>query len=224
MRPGAGSTEQRMASTTSATLLALVLAAGAAYAQKPAKPAKAANPYILTCGTPIALDSSHAKVVQAAGAAHVAYQRVETGGGDKIGATVVYPKEPTHRLEVIWSDHTARTKPSSVRVAGNSSSVWVLDNGLKIGSTIAEVEKLNGKPFRLYGFGWEMGGMQLDWLDGKLAKLPGGCTLQVRFGIPDQKAPTAGHPAFGENELVSSASSVRALSPTVTEFSISYPE
>src|SRR5262245_51897178 len=221
MRPGAGSTEQRMASTTSATLLALVLAAGAAYAQKPAKPAKAANPYILTCGTPIALDSSHAKVVQAAGAAHVAYQRVETGGGDKIGATVVYPKDLTHRLEVIWSDHTARTKPSSVRVG--HKGVWVMDNGLKVGSTIAEVEAINGKPFRLYGFGWEMGGMQLDWLDGKLAKLPGGCTLQVRFGIPDQTAPAAGHPAFGENELETSAASVLALSATGRELYIGQP-
>jgi len=211
-----------MASRTFATLLALLLAAGAAHAQQPAKTAKPANPYILRCGTPIAPDSTHAKVVQAAGAAHVAYQRVDTGGGDKIGATVVYPKDPTHRLEVIWTDHTARTKPSSVRVG--HKGVWVMDNGLKVGSTIAEVEALNGKPFRLYGFGWEMGGMLLDWLDGKLAKLPGGCTLQVRFGIPDQTAPAAGHPAFGENELVSSASSVRALQPTVTEFSISYPE
>jgi hypothetical protein len=208
-----------MASRTFATLLALVLAAGAAHAQKPAKPG---NPYILGCGAPIALDSTHTKVVQAAGAAHVAYQRVDTGGGDKIGATVVYPKDPTHRLEVVWTDHKARTKPSTIRV-GNKS-VWAMENGLKIGSTIAEVEALNGKPFRIYGFGWEMGGMLLDWLDGKLAKLAGGCTLQVRFAIPDERAPAAGHPALGENELVSSASSVRALAPTVIEYSLSYPE
>ena len=200
-------------------MLALVLAAGAAHAQKPPKPG---NPYVLRCGTPVAFDSTHAKLVQIAGAAHVGYQRVETGGGDKIGATVIYPKDPTHRLEVVWTDHTARTKPSSIRVV--NKSVWVMDNGLKVGSTIAEVEALNGKPFRLYGFGWEMGGVLLDWLDGKLAKLPDGCSLQVRFGIPDEKAPAAGHPALGENELLSSATSVRALSPTVSEFSLSYPD
>ena len=196
-----------------------MLAAGAAHAQQPAKPA---NPFVLRCGAPVALDSSHSKLVEAAGKGNVAYQRVDAGGGDKIGATVIYPKDPGYRLEVIWTDHDARVKPSAVRV-GNKSQ-WAVDNGIRIGSSIAEVEAINGKPFRLYGFGWEMGGVMLDWLDGALARLPGGCSMQMKFGLADQKQPAAGHPAFGENELMSSNVAVRALAPTVLEFAISYPE
>ena len=161
-------------------------------------------------------------MVQAAGAANVAYQRVATGGGDKIGATVIYPKDPNRRLEVVWTDHKARTKPSTVRVVNQSQ--WAVDNGLRIGASIAEVEALNGKPFRLYGFGWELGGVMLDWLDGALSRLPGGCSVQMRFGVADGKQPSAGHPAFGENELVSSSTAVRGLAPTVSEFALSYPE
>ena len=123
---------------------------------------------------------------------------------------------------MVWTDHKARTKPSTVRVANKAQ--WAVDNGLRIGSSIADVEALNRKPFRLYGFGWELGGVMLDWLDGALARLPGGCSVQVRFGVADEKQPAAGHPAFGENELVSSNTSVRALAPTVLEFALSYPE
>jgi hypothetical protein len=219
MPAGRGSTERRMTSTSFATLLAFALAAGAAHAQELAKPA---NPFVLRCGAPIALDSTHAKIVTAAGVGNVAFQRVDTGGGDKIGATVIYPKDPTRRLEVIWTDHKARAKPSTVRVNGKSQ--WAIDNGLRIGASITEVEALNRKPFRLYGFGWELGGVMLDWLDGALSRLPGGCSVQIRFGITDQQQPTAGHPAFGENELVSSNTAVRALAPTVLEFALSYPE
>jgi hypothetical protein len=208
-----------MTSTTFVTLLAFTLAAGVVHAQEPAMPA---NPFILRCGAPVALDSSHANIVALAGAGNVAYQRVATSGGDKVGATVVYPKDPNYRLEIIWTDHKARTKPSTVRVGGTSQ--WAVDNGLRIGMSIAEVEALNRKPFRLYGFGWELGGVMLDWLDGALSRLPGGCSIQMRFGIAEQKQPAAGHPAFGENELVSSSPALRALAPTVFEFALAYPE
>ena len=37
-------------------------------------------------------------------------------------------------------------------------SKWLTPFGIRIGTPFGEVEKQNGKPFRLNGFGWDLGG------------------------------------------------------------------
>jgi hypothetical protein len=36
--------------------------------------------------------------------------------------------------------------------------------------TLAEIEKINGKPFKLYGFEWDFGGRSSNWQGGELGK------------------------------------------------------
>ncbi len=61
-------------------------------------------------------------------------------------------------------------------------SAWRLDREIAVGATLVDVEAKNGKPFKILGFDWDQGGSALNWDGGALAKMPGGCTLPLRFG------------------------------------------
>lgn len=48
------------------------------------------------------------------------------------------------------------------------ASPWKSTAGVSVGTTLRELEALNGKPFYLLGFGWDYGGTVVDWDGGKL--------------------------------------------------------
>jgi hypothetical protein len=97
--------------------------------------------------------------VKAFGSNNVVYRDVEGVEGQPIKASVVYPNDPKSRLEVIWSDEKARRGPT---VLVKDQSAWATANGIRIGSDLAEVQQLNGKPFKLTGFDWDYGGHVID--------------------------------------------------------------
>jgi hypothetical protein len=89
---------------------------------------------------------------------------------------------------------------------------------------ITEVEKLNGKTFKLNGFEWDGGGY-VNNLDGKLKTHPGGCGMTIRFepGIanPLSKKFSA---IVGDKQIASDNKLMRAAKPQVSEWGIGYPE
>src|SRR5262249_17585108 len=52
-----------------------------------------------------------------------------------------------------------------------SASDWTAPHGLKLGMALEDVEKANGKPFKLSGFGWDYGGLVVDWNKGALGNV-----------------------------------------------------
>jgi hypothetical protein len=193
-------------------------ARGAAPAR--AKPSAAAVQNI-RCDGPFAKDTSHAKLVQAFGAKNVVFQPVEGPGGGKLNATVLYPNDRKRRLEVLWHDESARAKPSSIVV--EKPSTWRA-RGFGIGDPLANVEKTNGKPFKLMGFEGETGGVARDWQGGALDKLSGGCLLGMRF-VPDPSAlQEARGKVAGDREFMSDNADMRAVRPSITELIIGYPQ
>lgn len=67
-------------------------------------------------------------------------------------------------MHVIWDPENPEKEALEVELVGKA---WDLE-GLKRGATLAEVEKANGAPFKMTGFGWDMGGYAL-FEKGKLA-------------------------------------------------------
>lgn len=194
-------------------------------AKKPATKPKAkseANATVVRCGGVFAKDTSHAKLVETFGAANVASEAVDGAEGAKLNATVIYPKNPRRRLEVIWQDEAGRQRPTSV-VIGRQST-WRLERGLRLGMGLADVEKANGKPFKLTGFDWDYGGTVSDWQGGAFANITGGCRYGVRFR-PDDKAPQAARgKVSGDAEFVSTDPNMRAMKAKVFELFVSYAE
>lgn len=124
---------------------------------------------------------------------------------------VLFPNAPRRTAYIYWDNSLDPKRPAFIRMNGDSTgaSDWKTTSGLTIGSTLADVERLNGKPFRLSGFGWDYGGMVIDWQGGKLAA----SALHLTF------SPMSGKTAerlFGEGEgFLSNEPDVVAADPRV---------
>lgn len=176
---------------------------------------------IVDCRGPFAHDSSHARLVASFGARNVRYQQVHGAEGEKLWASVLYPRDPKARLELIWNDEKRRRAPW-MRI--ENASTWQSQNGIRVGMPLAEVERINGKPFNLSGFGWDYGGQVRDWRGGALSRpLPGGCQIGIDF-YPAKDAPDeALGNASGDQDFASDNADVRATRPAVGVVIIYYP-
>ena len=83
---------------------------------------------------------------------------------------------------------------------------WKFDNGLKAGMTVEEVEKINGKPFKIAGFGWDYGG----YASFEGGKLEG--KVSIRFNLAAQSVPDY---LAGEKQLSSTDKQLLAAKPRV---------
>jgi hypothetical protein len=184
--------------------------------------AAAAVPDTLACEGAFGKDTTHAKLVETFGRSNVAYLDVDGDEGIKVKASVIYPDESRRRVYVVWRDEKLRRRPATIRVDFRSG--WHTARGLHVGSEIAEVEKINGKAFKLMGFDWNLGGRVSNWQGGGLAKIPGGCELRFGFNPWADAPDDARDKVSGEKEFLSSDPNMRASKPTVSEIIISYPE
>ena len=115
--------------------------------------------------------------------------------------------EGTEReLEIVWDPEKEKTKlVFDIRVIGKA---WKFDNGLKSGMTVEEVEKINGKPFKIAGFSWDYGGYA-NFAGGKLAG-----KVSVRFNPSSEEIPDY---LQGDKQISSTDKKLRAVKPLVEE-------
>jgi hypothetical protein len=182
---------------------------------------RAAAPRVIKCEGPFGRNASHADLVKAFGNGNVVYQDIDGAEGEKIKASVLYPSDAKAKLEVIWGDENARRGPM---IRAKDQSVWASANGIRIGMAIADIEKMNGKPFILSGFDWDYGGRVKDWRGGELAKpLPGGCIVGVEFVHPEDSPEANLTKVSGDGDFLSDNADMRAVEPYVAVVTISYP-
>ena len=189
---------------------------GEAVSKPPAAPA---TPHTVACSESFGKDSSHFKLAMSFGFRNVTATNVEANG-TKVAASVIFPDDPQQRLEVWW-----KNAPSSgtylIVITGQSN--WTAPGGLRLGLTLAELEKLNHKSFKLKGFDKNGIAATSDWGGGELASLSGGCNAGLSLRAdPKVSAKIIG--ALSPNkEYASSNPQMRAAKPTVSEILIGYP-
>jgi hypothetical protein len=182
---------------------------------------RAAAPRVIKCEGPFGRNASHADLVKAFGSGNVIYQDIDGVKGEKIKASVLYPNDAKAKLEIIWGDEKAR-RPT---IRARDQSAWASANGIRIGMAIADIEKMNGKPFTLSGFDWDYGGRVKDWQGGELAKpLPGGCIVGVEFVHPEDSPEANLTKVSGDGDFRSDDADMRAVEPYVAVVTISYPQ
>lgn len=217
-------------------LLASAAFATTAFAAETAPPTDtAAAPAVqtLTCEAPFNKDTTEADVIAAFGQENVEYKTVPGAEGMETNATVIFPNDPAKSLTIFWWDDSKRARPAAVTAQADFSAdpdgmnpwkrdiLWQTSEGLKIGSTVADVEKANGKPFKISGFGWDYGGFAISWEGGKLdAAQRNGCNLLMRFSPQGETTPEG---ALGDVEVMSDSKDIAASNARVIEISISYP-
>jgi hypothetical protein len=206
-------------------LIAVFMLAGALYAAAQSAPDTQDNLQpqkrdAIGCDGAFAKDTSHAKLAAVFGAKNVAFRQVDGAEGAKENATVLFDDDPTRRVVVFWHDERARARPRMISVG--APSLWTGPGGVGNGMKLTDVEKLNGKPFKLSGFGWDGGGFVRE-LDGKLK--PPACNLVIRFepGIANP-LPARYAEVTGEKTIVSSNGLLRRTRAQVSEWGIGYPK
>ncbi len=182
-------------------------------AQPPAQPART-----VTCGGTFAKDSSHLKLATAYKPENIVFTEVDASEGKKLMATVLFPKDPKRRLEVWWDNETSRS--GTYLIVINGQSTWTAPKGLKLGLQVAQLERLNGKPFKLKGFGSGSEASVSDWQGGALQSIAGGCKVGVSMRA-DPKASADAVERAG-SELASTDAAVKAIKPAVAEIIVGY--
>jgi hypothetical protein len=128
-------------------------------------------PLVVACSGAFARDSNHVKLTIAYDPKNVDFGEVDVGPGKSM-ASIIYPNDSKRRLEVWWSDPD--TRKDLYLIAINGSSTWTGPGGLRLGLSLADLEKLNRKPFKLRGFDKDNTVTVSDWDHGALAALAGG--------------------------------------------------
>jgi hypothetical protein len=175
---------------------------------------------VVACSGVFAKDSSHLKLAMTYDAKNVTFTDVDANGGSKTQATVLYPNDPKQRLEVWWSNPASRAGTYLIVIGGKST--WTAPGGMKLGLTLAQLEKLNKKPFKVKGFDKDGVATVSDWDGGALSDLQGGC----KSGLSLKADPKASADAVGaitaDKEYSSTDADLRAVKPTVSEVLIGY--
>lgn len=207
------------AAALAASLIPLAAQAQDAQGAQDAPP----QPGTLACAGPFARDTTHAKLIAAFGAENVTLEQVDGPEGTKEIATVLFASDPTKRVQIYWHDMRKRVRPATILIG--TPSQWIGPYGITLGLTATQVEKINGKAFNINGFGWDGGGYA-GTFDGKLASVPGGCHLSVRFEptIANPLPPARYAAIIGDKKILSSNALMRRSKPMLSEWSVGYGE
>ena len=147
-------------------------------------------------------------------------QRIDIGEGETAPGAVLFPSDSLRRLEIIWQDTVRHARPARFILRGDSSR-WTLDRGISLGTTLQELERLNGRPFRLAGFGWDYSGVVFDWSGGALDSMLPGVKLYLDPGPRAyQSAPY--RKVLGDREYSSDLPAMRQLSPRVYQVFVDF--
>ena len=89
-------------------------------------------------------------------------------------ATVVFGNDTSAALAVTWDKERA----STIHICFGTQSGpcrWRTASGIRIGLPLMELQKLNGKPFQLAGYGFDGQGEITSWRHGMLKEAPAAC-------------------------------------------------
>ena len=193
---------------------AVALLAGPLYALQPLAP------LAIACNGPFAKDSSHLELVTAFKSTNITFTDVEAADGTKVPASILFPNDSKRRLEVWWSDRTHRSDIHLIVIGGQST--WTGPDGLRLGQTLEQVEKINHKSFKLKGFDKDRIGTVSDWDGGELATLAGGCNAGLSLRADAKASAEKINALSADKEYSSSDPAIRAAKPTVSEILIGY--
>lgn len=161
-------------------------------------------------------DGSEQDLIAAYGADDVTPAAIELGEGMTAPGTIVFADDPGHRFRVTWHDTLQRRDPETVRVEGERSA-WTGPHGITLGMSLAELERINGRPFSLAGFGWDYGGTVLGWEGGTLAPTEGRLILTL---APEEDADTRA--VLGDTPYSSADTAMQRLAPRVARILVRF--
>ncbi len=159
-------------------------------------------------------------------------ESIGVGEGSEEPGLVLFPSNPRRRLEITWND-SSPPHPAIIFMCRDEYSKtceWHTVHGISRGTTLRELEKLNGRAFEMVGWGSDVGGNLISFQGGRLEKELRGLALNLfpradRDGnylprLTDQELSAV----QGEKFLLSSHPVLQKLNPQVAVLILSLPE
>lgn len=208
-------------------LLAFAAVTGCSRAKAPERPAGADTLWLLAPDAArdgVRRSDSEASLRARYGDSNVVASAVNVGEGELRPGTILFPKDSTRRLAIIWSDTLRRAGAARVSIDG-APTRWFVTPGVSLGTTLTDLERLNGRPFRLFGMAFDYAGTVDTWEGGRLDSLwrppPGSRHLVWLRLRPDTAADaTLVAQVAGDRLFASSNPAMRRLDPKVYDLII----
>jgi len=172
----------------------------------------------IACEGAFAIDSSEARLIELYGAENVVTGIVPGPEGSEMLATTVFPDNPKKTLQFVWWDEPGLSDPSYIDLPPK----LIAPGGVRIGTTLDELEALNGEPFTFSGFGWDYGG-GTSFQSGRLADLPGGCILSIRLSAQVYPDDVDTMPVTGDVTVSSTDPLLDRMDVRVATLAVGYP-
>lgn len=157
--------------------------------------------------------TTEAELERLYGAENLKIERIPVAEGEEQEGVVLFPGT-NKEIEIIWQMATSEGKPAFVRITQDSTA-WKTEAGITIGSSLEELEKVNGKPFTLYGFEWDYGGLVTSWNKGNFDQYFVVALVPQDFNALKENV-------LGEVQLSSDEPSVRALKAKVGSIVVTF--
>ena len=197
----------------------------------------AANDWLLVPGVrvgPITAGAVPADLRRIFPDASIKDDEIELDEGMLQPATLVYPGNPSETLAIAWNGKGPQAHPREIFVCwGRRRGLcrWQTSSGIKMGMRLDQLEAMNGKPFIVWGFGWNYGGNVISWEGGALAKLDCGGRLVLtldaeRLGPGRYSAgltPEETHSITGDRPISSSIQGMQKANPAVVGILFQFP-
>ncbi len=160
---------------------------------------------------------------------NVVEREIDVGEGETRPGVVVFPDDPLRSIEILWKNPKEKSSPKLVKIHG-SASRWKTVHGISLGTSLKELEGLNGRPFHLAGFDWDYSGTVYSWDGGLLEKDLrsekdlGGITLRLgrssEAALMDQEL----RQVSGDQSISSRHAMMQKINPRVYEVVWVFPD
>lgn len=160
------------------------------------------------------------------GSKNVVDQDVTVGDEGPMPGTVVHGRHPAESLVIIWHEDRFLASiffcfpqpPTGIR---QESCRWHTQEGISFGTSLKQLEKLNGRPFKLLGFGWDEKGTVLSWEGGDLEHaLQGRCGELSLHVVPEESREAL----RGDRLFTSDIAGMQVLNPRVRRMNVGFHE
>jgi hypothetical protein len=156
---------------------------------------------------PVKADMKLAELKKLIPADDLKLEKVPGPEGSEFSAVILWKGTP-RELEVLYDEMSDAKQLTDVRIIGKD---WQLPGGLKHGMTIAEVEKINGKAFKVLGFDWDYAGH---------ASFEDGGRLQGHIGVRFDPSTEIDPSLAGDQYISTTNKKLRASGVKVTEITV----
>jgi hypothetical protein len=119
----------------------------------------------------ISAHTTRQDLVRMYGASNVVDQDVDIGEGEMQPGTFLFSKDSERQIVILWKDPESKTAPESADIWGKKS-LWHGIHGITLGTSVKQLERLNGRPFRFTSAndGTDMAEETISWQGGRLEK------------------------------------------------------